>query len=158
MLSSAGPDSIWKGNEPRPDKATETCELLDKPNVHLFFCGAVNGSCKGSRGGSGRLARGASTLVGNLVLGLNSRWFKGEWGRDRTGLFEIGDGGTKGKDSRIESAVFEIADDPEIRLILSPPCACACACACARACCCCCCNVPGFSLVGGVTKWPIVVR
>jgi len=39
----------------------------------------------------------------------------GETGGDRTGRSEMGEGGTKGKDSRIESAVAETTEEPEMR-------------------------------------------
>jgi hypothetical protein len=54
-------------------------------------------------------------------------WPSGERGGDLAGRFEMGDGGTKGNDSRIESArvdVPDMADDAD-NFLLCPPCACA---------------------------------
>jgi hypothetical protein len=69
----------------------------------------------------------------------------------------MGEGGTNGKDSRIESARVEVAEraeEPDI-LLVSKPCACACAWAWARARCCCSCRE--LALAGGVTSLPMVV-
>jgi hypothetical protein len=143
-------ESIWKGKEPKPVDTVESCEPIDMPNVRL-----VEGGTNGSEGGGGRCGGWVGGFC--VVFILDAGWF-GERGGDRAGLSEIGDGGTKGKDSRIESAVFDIADEPDTRLFFSPPCACARACAWASARCCCCSNVPKFSAEGGVTNRPIVVR
>ena len=92
------------------------------PSARLFL-----GGFNGSGGGGGRLVDGVGAL-GSATL-LNVGWFNGERGGDRIGLSDMGEGGTKGNDSRIESAVFDIADDPDTLLLLPPLCACACACA-----------------------------
>lgn len=75
------------------------------------------------------------------------------------GRSEMGEGGTKGNDSRIESARVEAEETTEeldILLDLSRPCACARACAWASALCCCSSNDPR-PLVDGVTSLPMVV-
>lgn len=100
----------------------ESCEPVDIPSVRLFL-----GGLNGSRGGGGWGSGGAGALGAAVVL--NAGWFNGERGGDRIGLSDMGEGGTKGNDSRIESAVVDIADDPETLLFFSPPCACARACA-----------------------------
>lgn len=84
---------------------------------------------------------------------------RGDTGGDLTGLSEMGDGGTNGNDSRIESPTDAdvTTDDLDVLwLVVSKPCAIACACAWARAICCCCSKVP-WALVGGVTSLPMVV-
>lgn len=89
---------------------------------------------------------------------LNECWASGETGGDLIGLSEMGDGGTNGKDSRMESARVEARDTTdEPDTLRSKPCACACACACASAYCCCSANVPAFPEDLGVTNRPIAV-
>jgi len=110
------PESIWKGNDPRPDDAVENCDAVDIPSVRLF-------------GGAGR-SDSADSLFG-CVLGNSARlgedWGKNCWPAegDRIGRSEMGEGGTKGKDSRIESARVEAADNTEeleiLRVGRSPP-------------------------------------
>jgi hypothetical protein len=86
------------------------------PSVPLFLGGFSDSGGGGRRGEGGVDTWGAEAA-------LNAGWFSGERGGDRIGLSEMGEGGTKGNDSRIESAVFDIADDPETLLLLSPLCA-----------------------------------
>lgn len=75
----------------------------------------------------------------------------GETGGDLIGRFDIGEGGTKGNDSRMESAVAERTDEPDVLRLLS------CSSLSANARLCCSSNVPRPA-VEGVTKRPMVVR
>ena len=55
---------------------------------------------------------------------LEDCWYRGERGGERTGREAMGDGGTNGKDSKIESArvdVVETTEVPDTRLALSRP-------------------------------------
>lgn len=133
----SAPLSIWKGNEPKPEDAVESCEPVESPSVRRL-------------GGAGRwpsLSRltepavwllfwekespvrgegGATTKVcwarGEDAPVLNVCWPSGDTGGERMGLLEMGEGGTNGKDSRMESAVAEMADDPDTgRVGLSNP-------------------------------------
>lgn len=102
------PESIWKGKDPRPEDAVENCEAVDNPSVRLL--GGVGRSESESSpfcvlGNSERLGLGAGELKDCLP--------RGDTGGDRIGLSDMGEGGTKGKDSRIESARVEAADMTE---------------------------------------------
>lgn len=106
------PESIWKGKDPRPDDAVENCDAVDIPNVRRFG-GAGRSDCVESRlGNSARLGE---------ACGKDCWLARG----DRIGRSEMGEGGTKGKDSRIESARVEAADNTEeleiLRVGRSPP-------------------------------------
>jgi hypothetical protein len=110
------PESIWKGKDPNPDDAVENCDAVDIPNVRLFG-GAGRSESESSPfcdlGKSARL-RGA---------GVKDCCASGDTGGVRIGLSEMGEGGTKGKDSRIESALeaADMTEEPEIlRLGWSP--------------------------------------
>jgi len=120
LASELFPESIWNGKDPRPDDAVENCDAVDIPSVRLF-------------GGAGRSESESSRFC---VLGNSARlgvvageppkdcWPRGDTGGDRIGLSDMGDGGTKGKDSRIESARVDAADmteELEILRLGSPP-------------------------------------
>lgn len=118
------PESIWNGNEPSPDDNVEKSEAVERPSTRL-----VEGVGVGSGEDFGRASvdsvRGASFVD---ELPVKTCWPSGECGGDLMGLSDIGDGGTKGKDSRMESARVEAADKTdefETLLFLSKPCACA---------------------------------
>jgi len=117
------PDSIWKGKEPRPVDAVDNWEAVDKPKYCLFG---------GSRGiglvgwGDGR------GVVGSGDWRLKVCLASGETGGERIGRSDIGEGGTNGKDSKMESARVEVAettDDPDTLRVRSRPWAWARACA-----------------------------
>jgi len=134
-------DSIWKGKEPSPDDAVEILELVDKPNIRRF-----------GGGGSGLIGDGGSKvlLCDHVPLTVKDCLANGETGGDLIGRSDIGEGGTKGNDSRIESARVDVADktdDPET-LLISKPCA-------SRARPCWSCNPPTPTV--GLTNLPIVV-
>lgn len=141
------PGSIWNGKDPRPEEAVENCDAVDRPSVRLL-------------GGAGRSEISPVCVLGNSGrLGVGAAepkdcWARGDVGGDRTGLSEIGEGGTKGKDSRIESARVESADITEeleiLRLGKSTACA---SCALSNANCCCSSKLPEL----GVISLPIVV-
>jgi len=129
-------DSIWKGKEPSPDDAVDILEPVDKPSVRRL--------------GGGRSGSSSTTLSDTVLLLLASRlndWCvigdgstnvllgvdiplalkdclaNGETGGDLMGRSDIGEGGTNGNDSRIESARVDVADktdDPETLLISKP--------------------------------------
>jgi len=102
------PESIWNGKDPRPDDAVENCDAVDNPSVRRF-------------GGAGRSESESSLccILGNSAcLGVEAGEPKdclprGDTGGDRIGLSDMGEGGTKGKDSRIESARVDAADRTE---------------------------------------------
>jgi len=121
----SGPGSIWKGNDPKPEDDVENCEAVDKPRVRRLG-GAGRGSlsdswfgvlslkvCAGSgEGGATFIICSANGDDGGPPL-LNDCCPRGDTGGDLAGLSEIGDGGTNGKDSRIESARVDVADIAE---------------------------------------------
>jgi hypothetical protein len=127
-VSELLPESMWKGNEPRPDDAVENWELVESPSIRLS-------------GGAGSSESDTSPAPmasfeerlplkdwdsGVVGLPLNDCWANGETGGVRIGLSEIGEGGTKGNDSRIESARVDVEDSTdEPETLLSKPCACA---------------------------------
>lgn len=94
MLSLDSEDSIWNGNDPRPADNVEIWEPVDMPNVFLS-------------GGGGKAVSVACSC---------SSEFKGVWVTSTgergllVGMPEMGDGGTKGKDSRKESPPAEAAE------------------------------------------------
>lgn len=51
------PESIWKGNDPKPDDAVENCDAVDIPSVRLF-------------GGAGRSDSDSSPFWNSVRLGL----------------------------------------------------------------------------------------
>jgi len=96
-------ESIWKGNAPRPADNVDICEPVDIPSVRLS-------------GGDGNGEDGSLDLSSADCGSAN-----GERGATRTGRSDMGEGGTKWKDSRIESAFVEVVDrtDPLETLLLS---------------------------------------
>jgi hypothetical protein len=155
--------SMSKANDPKPVDAFENWDAVDIPKVLLL-------------GGAGRSKSSsalASTFV-STVFGLLMKdcWLRGEevggppkvccpsgeTGGVRSGLFEIGEGGTKGNDSRMESALVDVAEsmeDPDSLRLWFKPSASARAWAWAKALCCCCSKVP-ISPVDGVISLAIV--
>ena len=100
VLSLGSEDSIWNGNDPRPADSVDIWEPMDMPNAFLSGGGgkAVSPVCSCS-----------SDCEGGWVTSLGERGLL-------VGMPEMGDGGTKGKDSRIESPPAEAAektDPPE---------------------------------------------
>ena len=93
-LSLGSGDSIWNGNDPKPADSVEIWEPVDMPNVFLSGGGGKSvlstGSCSSDVEGRG------VTSVGDRGL--------------LVGMPEMGEGGTKGKDSRIESSPAEAAE------------------------------------------------
>jgi hypothetical protein len=103
--------AIWKVNEPRPDDAVDISEAVDIPSIARF---AATEPC----------GRGAGEL-GSTVGVPTKSCASGERGGVRIGRLEMGDGGTKGNDSKMESARVELVmtDESEIRRERSgPPC------------------------------------
>jgi hypothetical protein len=123
------PESIWNGNEPSPEDKVEKSDPVERPSILL-----LGGAGVGLEGGimdvgPVDLDDGASFMA---ELPLKTCWASGECGGDLMGLSDIGEGGTKGNDSRIESALVEAADKTdefETLRFLSKPWACARACA-----------------------------
>jgi len=125
-FADSRPESIWKGNAPRPDEAVENCEAVDSPSVRLL------GGAGRSESAAARALLANSVFVGDGAAELKVCWPRGDTGGDRIGLSEMGEGGTNGKDSRMESAreAEVMTEESEIlRLGRSPPWACARACA-----------------------------
>lgn len=93
-LSLGSGDSIWNGNDPKPADSVEIWEPVDMPNVFLSGGGGkvVSSACCCPSGFEG----GCATSIGERGL--------------LVGIPEMGDGGTKGKDSRIESSPAEAAE------------------------------------------------
>ena len=127
-------DSIWKGKEPSPDEAVDMLEPVDMPSNRRFG-GAGSGSSSITLSDSDSLVStlndwcamgegGAKVLVGVKVpLAVKDCFDNGETGGDLIGRSDIGEGGTKGNDSRIESARVDVADktdDPETLLTSKP--------------------------------------
>lgn len=145
---------------------------MDSPKVRRLGGGSNGGSWVSADSGTsegvvsctcaGDGERDAPSKTGGCDCVAENRWCRGERGGERTGSDEMGEGGTKGNDSRIESARVEVAEtteQPEIRL-RSKPWARACACACAKANCCCSSRDAGWREVcaeAGVTSLPMVV-
>lgn len=122
------PESIWKGNEPRPFDIVDDCDAVDIPS-----CLRLGG---GGSGESGVATVVSVAVVGVAVVGvagveaplveaplaralLKACWASGERGGVRIGLSEIGDGGTKGKPSRMESARVDVelmTDERDMRV------------------------------------------
>ena len=94
VLSLDPEDSIWNGNDPRPADSVESWEPVDMPNVFLSS-------------GGGRAASSVCSCPSDFECdGLTSIGERGPL----VGIPEIGEGGTKGNDSRIESAPAEAAE------------------------------------------------
>jgi len=94
-------DSIWKGKEPRPVDAVDSCDPDDMPKRRLL------GGSSGEGCGCRRGVDGSGDWFVKLFCA------RGDTGGVRIGRSEIGEGGTKGKDSKIESARVEVADTTE---------------------------------------------
>jgi hypothetical protein len=123
-------DSIWKGKEPSPDDAVDMLEPVDKPSIRRFGGGGSGSSSLSdtvmlleSRLNDWCLVNdgAAKVLVGvEVPLEVKDCLDNGETGGDLIGRSDIGEGGTKGNDSRMESARVDVADkteDPETLLI-----------------------------------------
>ena len=94
VLSPGSEDSIWNGNDPRPADSVEIWEPVDMPNVFLS-------------GGGGKTVSSACSCTSDFESGWATSL--GERGL-LVGIPEMGDGGTKGKYSRIESSPAEAAE------------------------------------------------
>lgn len=92
VLSLGSEDSIWNGNDPKPADNVEIWEPVDMPNAFLSGGGgkAASCPCPSEFEGGGAISIGERGLL--------------------VGIPEMGDGGTKGKDSRIESSPAEAAE------------------------------------------------
>jgi len=94
VLSLGSEDSIWKGNDPRPADSVEIWDPIDMPSVFLS-------------GGGGKSASSVFSCSSDLEDDCEKS--TGERGL-LVGIPEMGDGGTKGKDSRMESSPAEAAE------------------------------------------------
>ena len=123
------PESIWKGNEPSPLLTVEPLDATLIPRTLRFGGWSWESMLEADADARARLTICvADWLLGSSWEPANDCWARGERGGERGGRFEIGEGGTKGKLSRIESApvAVVIIEDIDVRLrSLS-----------ARACCC----------------------
>jgi len=99
LLSLGSEDSIWNGNDPRPADNVEIWDPADIPNVFLS-------------GGGGKVGSSVCSCPSDVEDGVTSTGERGERGL-LVGIPEMGDGGTKGKDSRIESSPAEAAERAE---------------------------------------------
>lgn len=101
-VSGPLPESIWNGNEPNPFDIVDSCEPVDIPSSLRF--GGDSGSAASGVCGSGDV-----TVTVELFDGvLKACCASGERGGVRIGRSEIGEGGTNGKFSRIESARVDV--------------------------------------------------
>lgn len=113
---------MWNVKFPSPDEAVDSSEAVDIPSMRRLGGGVKGGnedSCASRVPGCCEAVReddGTGGGVGTLdwIVGLEACWYRGERGGDRTGREAIGEGGTKGKDSRIESARVEVVDTTEV--------------------------------------------
>jgi len=94
LLSLGSEDSIWNGNDPRPADSVEIWDPVDMPNVFLSGGGGKAGPS---------VCSDPSDFGGDGVTSIGERGLL-------VGIPEMGDGGTKGKDSRIESSPAEAAE------------------------------------------------
>lgn len=94
VLSLPSEDSIWNGNDPRPADSVDIWDPVDMPSIFLS-------------GGGGKSASSAFSRPSDFEGGWETS--TGERGL-LVGIPEMGDGGTKGKDSRIESSPAEAAE------------------------------------------------
>ena len=92
VLLLGSDESIWNGNDPRPADSVDIWDPVDIPNAFLSGGGGKAGSSTCSRPSE----RGGATSVGERGL--------------LAGMPEMGDGGTNGKDSRMESSPAEAAE------------------------------------------------
>lgn len=117
------PESIWKGNEPRPLLAVELCDATLIPRT-LRFGGARAESIDDDEADArARLTVSWAETWRSSCEFANVCCASGERGGVRMGLFEIGDGGTNGKLSRIESARVDvvITDAIDMRFLFESP-------------------------------------
>jgi len=108
----------------------DSWEAVDIPKVRRLGGGVRGGSAVSASAilsdNNDEETRGAAgSGVGTSGrAGLQACWYRGDRGGDRTGREAMGEGGTNGKDSKIESArvdVVEITEVPDTRLALSRP-------------------------------------
>lgn len=91
VLSLASEDSIWNGNDPKPADSVDIWDPVDIPIIFLS-------------GGGGKSPSSALSCPSDF-----EETSTGERGL-LVGMPEMGEGGTKGKDSRIESSPAEAAE------------------------------------------------
>ena len=130
--------SIWNGNDPRPADRFEIWDPIDIPSVFLSGGGgspaSSAGSCPSEFEGGGATSTGERGLL--------------------VGIPAMGDGGTKGNDSRIESSPAEADESTDVveslKFSWNRE----------KARSCCCSRVPAvlFPLVGGETRRALVIR
>lgn len=155
-LSVPFPESIWKGNDPSPVENADDCDATDMPAAFLFT--GLGGGGSGDTGASRMLSRGGGSRAesGGAVLLFVAKLCcaRGERGGVRIGLFDIGDGGTKGKLSRIESAFVdadETTEASDIRLWFGSI-------SCIARCCCCSSAPPPLPEAGVLMRRALVRR
>ena len=117
--SAPEPLSIWKGNDPNPFDIVDESLAVERPRTLRFMDGGGSPDFFGGREaptasfvlsslGSATGAGTGEAGVGLLKPLVNACCAKGDRGGVRIGLSEIGDGGTNGKDSKIESALVDV--------------------------------------------------
>ena len=115
---------------PSPDEAVDSWEAVDIPKVRRLGGGVKGGNALSlsvtlsDDGGEETRGAGGGGVGTSDRTGLQACWYRGERGGDRTGREAMGEGGTNGKDSKIESArvdVVETTEVPDTRLAFSRP-------------------------------------
>lgn len=139
------PESIWKGNDPSPLVIVDDCDATDiardlcvRGGGESDVCAAFTLSRAGGSRDRDRGDLGSDTAIdaGDAACAFfafpNDCCASGERGGVRIGRLEIGDGGTKGKLSKMESARVSVdtTEDIETRLLGTPSTICSIARAC----------------------------
>jgi len=113
---------MWKGKDPNPEEAVENWDAVDNPRKHLSGGAGISAFSSMAFGVNVCFANGEDGAVDAVNVCCTS----GDTGGVLIGRLDIGEGETKGNDSKIESVRVEVEDkteEPEIRL----PGSCACA-------------------------------